>query len=84
MIGGGLSLNDTGFILVQAMCPTSSFSRSMTLFLSLGAQSLQWGYKQEGEKWGYKRFDQTSVGRDESDRSSAMSYVFKCVLEVQT
>ena len=55
MIEGGLALNDTGFILVQAMCPTSSSSRSVTLFLSLGAQSLQWGYKREGEKWGYER-----------------------------
>ena len=25
MIGGGQSLNDTGFILVQATCPMSSF-----------------------------------------------------------
>ena len=31
---GGLALNDIGFILVQAMCPTSSLSRSATLFLS--------------------------------------------------
>ena len=51
VIGGGLALNDTGFILVQAMYPTSSLSRSVTLFLSLGAQSLQWGYKREGERW---------------------------------
>ena len=28
MIEGGLALNDTGFILVQAMCPTSNLSRS--------------------------------------------------------
>ena len=34
MIGCGLALNDTGFILVQATCPTSSLSRSVTLFLS--------------------------------------------------
>ena len=51
MIGGGLALNDTGFILVQAMCPTSSLSWSVTLFLSLGAQSL-WGYKREGVRRG--------------------------------
>ena len=37
VIGGGLALNDIGFILVQAMCPTSSLSRSMILFLSPGA-----------------------------------------------
>ena len=37
---GGLALNDTGFILVQATCPTSSVDRSVTLFLSLGARSL--------------------------------------------
>ena len=41
----GLALNDTRFILVQATCPTSSFSRSVTLFLSPGARSLLWGYK---------------------------------------
>ena len=52
MIGCGLALNDTGFILVQAMCPTSSLSRSVTLFLSPDARSLQWGYKREGERWG--------------------------------
>ena len=55
MIGGGLALNDTGFILVQATCPTSSLSRSVTLFLSPGARSLQWGYKREGERWGGTR-----------------------------
>ena len=31
VIGGGLTLNDTGFIVVQATCPTSSLSRSVTL-----------------------------------------------------
>ena len=31
MIGGGLALNDRGFILVQATYPTSSLSRSMTI-----------------------------------------------------
>ena len=35
VIGGGLALNDTGFILVQATCPTSSLGRSATLFPSL-------------------------------------------------
>ena len=29
MIGGGLALNDIGFILVQATCPTSSRGRSV-------------------------------------------------------
>ena len=38
MIGGGLALNDTGFILIQATCPTSSLSQSVTLFLSLGVK----------------------------------------------
>ena len=52
MIEGGLALNDIGFILVQATCHTSSLSRSVTLFLSLGARSLQWGYKREGERYG--------------------------------
>ena len=41
MIGGGLTLNDTGFILVQAAWPTSSLSRSVTLFLSPGARSFE-------------------------------------------
>ena len=50
MIRGGLALNDIGFILVQEMGPTSSLSRSVTLFLSPGAQSLLWGYKQKGER----------------------------------
>ena len=51
VIGCGLALNDTGFILVQATCSTSSFSWSVTLFLSPGAQSLLWGYKRKGERW---------------------------------
>ena len=82
MIGYGLALNDIGFILVQAICPTSSLSRSVTLFLSLGARSLQWGYKREGERLGYKRSGQTPVERAESDGSSAMSQVFERVLVV--
>ena len=45
MIGCGLAHDDTWFILVQATCPTSSFSRSVNLFLSPGARSLLWGYK---------------------------------------
>ena len=73
MIGGGLALNDIGFILVQVMCPTSSLSRSVTLFLSLGAQSLQWDYKREGEGGGYKRSGRTPAGRAKSDRSLAMN-----------
>ena len=34
----------------------------MPLFLSLGARSLQWGYKQEGERWGVLE------ARSDSDR----------------
>ena len=60
MIECGLALNDTGFILVQATCPTSSLSRSRTLFLSLGARSLQWGYKQEGGRWGVQEVQSDS------------------------
>ena len=37
MIGDGLALNDTGFILVQATCPMSNLSRPVTLFLNLDA-----------------------------------------------
>ena len=40
MIECGLPLNNIGFILVQATCPTSNLSRSVTLFLSPSAQSL--------------------------------------------
>ena len=43
------------------------------------------GVTNEKEKdAGYKRSGRTPVGRAESDRSSAMSYVFKRVLEVRT
>ena len=84
MIGGGLALNDIGFILVQATYPMSSLSQSVTLFLSTGARSLQWGYKREGERWGAREVRSALVGRTESDRSSSMSYVFKHVLEVRT
>ena len=52
VIGGGLAFNDTGFILVQTTCPTSSLCRSVTLFLSPSAQSLLWGYKRKEERWG--------------------------------
>ena len=41
------------------------------------------GVTNKKEKDGvYKRSGRTPVGRAESDRSSAMSYVFKRVLEV--
>ena len=69
----GLVLNGIGFILVQATCPTSSLSRLVTLFLSLGAQSLQWGYKREGERWGVQEVRSALVGRAESDWSYATS-----------
>ena len=52
VIGCGLALNDTGVILVQATCPTSSFTRLVTLFLSPGARSLLWGKKRVGIKRG--------------------------------
>ena len=67
MIGGGLALNDTWFIIVQAMCPTSSLSRSVTLFLSPGAQSLQWGYKR-GERCGVQEVRSDSGQRDRERR----------------
>jgi hypothetical protein len=73
VIGGGLALNDIGFILVQVTCPTSSRGRSVTLFLSLGARSLLWGYKREGERWGVQEARLAPVGRAESDGDSAMS-----------
>jgi len=73
VIGGGIALNDTGFIPVQVTCPTSSLSRSLTLLLSPGAQILQWGYKREGERWGVQEVRSAPVGRAKSDRSPAMS-----------
>ena len=74
MIGGGLALNDTGFILVQATCPTSSLGRSVTLFLSPGAQSLQWGYKRE-ERWGVQevRTDSGQRGRERRELRYVLS-----------
>ena len=51
----------------------SSQGQSVTLFLSLGAQSLQWGYKQEGERWGVQEVQSAPVERAESDRNFAMS-----------
>ena len=54
MIGGGLALNDIGFILVQATCPMPSLSRSVTLFLSPGAQTCS-GVTNEKEKDGGTR-----------------------------
>ena len=73
MIGGGLALNDTGFILVQATCPMSSRGRTVTLLLSPGARSLLWGYKREGERWGIQEARLAPVGRAESDGDSAMN-----------
>ena len=52
MIGCGLALNGIGFILVQAMCPTSSLSQSVTLFLNSGARSLQWGINEKEKDGG--------------------------------
>ena len=73
MIGCGLALKDTGFILVRAMCPTSSRGRSVTLFLSPGAQSLQWGYKREGERWGVQEVRPDSGLKDRE--SQELRYV---------
>ena len=68
MIKGGLALNDIGFILVQATCPTSSLSWSVTLFMSPGARSLKWGYKREGERWGVQEVWSDSGQRDRERR----------------
>ena len=83
MIGGGLALNDTGFILVQAMCPTSSLGRLVTLFLILGARSLQWGYKREGGKRGVREVRSAPVGRAGSDGSCTMSKCSSVCLEFE-
>ena len=50
MIGCGLALNDIGFILVQAACPTSSLSRSVTLFLEPRCSKFAVGLQTEGRK----------------------------------
>ena len=76
MIGGGLALNDTGFILVQATCPTSSLSQSQVLEVYSGVTN-----KKEEDR-GYKRSGRTLVRGAENDGSSAMLYVFEHVLVV--
>ena len=64
MIGGGLALNDTGFILVQATCPMSSLSQSGTLFLS--TLEVCSGVTNEKEKDGvYKRSSRKGHERQE-------------------
>ena len=65
VIGGGLALNDTGFILVQVTCPTSSLSRSMILFLSLGAPSLQWVTNEKKKDGVYERSGRKGRERQE-------------------
>ena len=70
MIGGGLALNDIGFIRVKATCHTSSLSRSGDFIpkprCSKFAVGLQTGRrKMEGTRG--------PVGRAESDGSPAMS-----------
>ena len=81
MIGGGLALNDIAFILVQTMCPTSSLGRSVTLFLSLGARSLQWGYKREEERRGVREVqsDSDQKGRERQELHYELS-VQACAL----
>ena len=81
MIGGGLALNDIGFILVQATCPMSSLSQSVTLFLSPGARSLLWGYKLEGVRWGVQevRSDSRPKGRERRELLHALS-IWACAL----
>ena len=67
MIGGGLALNDTRFILVRAMCPMSSWGRSVTSFLSLDASKSVVGVQTRRRKKGvYKWFSQL---RPEGSRS---------------
>ena len=72
MIGGGLALNDTRFILVQATCPTSSLSRSVTLFLSPVLKVCSGVTNEKEEDGGYKRSRQTLVRGTKSDESSAI------------
>ena len=65
MIGGGLALNDTGFILVQATSPMSSLGRSVTLFLSQVLEVCS-GVTNEKEKDGvYKRSGRKGQKRQE-------------------
>ena len=72
MIGDGLALNDIGFILVHATCPTSSLSRSVTLFLSQVLEVCS-GVTNEKEKDRvYERSGRTPVRGNESDGSFAM------------
>ena len=50
MIGGGLALSDIGFILVQATCPTSSLSRSVTFIPEPRCSKFVVGLQIEGRK----------------------------------
>ena len=61
----------TGFILVRATCPTSSLSRSVTLFLAQVLEVCSGVINKERDE-GYKRFGQTLVRGAESDGSPAM------------
>ena len=73
MIGSGLALNDTGYILVQATCPTSSVGQSVTLFLSLGARS---GVTNEKEKDGV--YERSGRLRSEGPRATGATLRAKC------
>ena len=78
------STQDTGFILVQATCPTSSLSWSVTLFLSPVARSLQWGYKRVGLRWGVLevRSDSGPKGRDRWELLRVLSFERVLLLEL--
>ena len=56
------------------MYPTSSLSRSVTLFLSPGARSLLWGYKREGVRRGVQevRSDSGPKGRERQELLRAL------------
>ena len=71
MIRCGLAINDIGFILVKAMYPTSSLSQLVTLFLSLGARSLLWGYKREGVRWGVQEVQSYSGAKGQEREMGA-------------
>ena len=73
MIRGGLALNNTGFILVQTMCPTSSLSRLVTLLLTQVLKVCSGVTNKKEKDGGVQEVWSAPARRAESDRSSAMS-----------
>ena len=66
MIEGGLALNDTGFILVQATCPMSTFESVGDFIPEPRCSKFAVGLQTEGRKMGVQevRSDSGLKGRE--------------------